>query len=315
MFQVLGMIAPLFTLIALGYFSGRWQRIPVGGLAWLNFFVIYLSLPALFFQVLSQTPFEQFRNPGFLVRTTAVTFAVFGLSFIVSYFIRRHSLQISTIQGLAGAYGNFGYLGPPLAIAAFGPEAAVPVALIFCLDNTMHFTLAPLLMAFGEKKKIGILTLVPQVLGRILKHPFMLATFAGIFGAWFQIELPVAADSLLQMLAGAAAPCALFAMGVTAAMRPLKRIPVDLFYLVPFKLILHPLLMFLVLRTVGDVPPVWSATAILLATLPTATNVFVFAQQYDTWTERALSAVVISTLFATITVTFFMYLLVQKVNI
>ncbi len=40
---------------------------------------------------------------------------------------------------------------------------------------------------------------------------------------------------------------------------------------------------------------VWVEAAVLLAALPSATNVFVIAQQYHVWQERASSAVVLST--------------------
>ena len=155
MLNIIGLIAPLFGLIALGYISGRLRKISIDGLAWLNFFVVYVSLPALFFLLLSRTPFEQFHRIDFLVRTTLATFAIFLLSFLIAKVLRRENIQVAAIQGFAGAYGNIGYLGPPLAIAAFGPEAAVPVALIFCLENAMHFSVAPFLMAIGNNKKSG----------------------------------------------------------------------------------------------------------------------------------------------------------------
>jgi len=279
MLAILGLIAPLFGLIVLGYISGKLKKIPMPGLAWLNFFVIYISLPALFFLLLSRTPFEQFYRIDFLFRTTLGTFLIFALC-----------------------------LGPPMAIAAFGPEAAVPVALIFCLDNTMHFIFAPLLMSIGDNKKAGRLSLLFAIARSIVTHPFILATVAGMLGAWCRYVPPDPIENMLSMLSGAAAPCALFAMGVTAAMRPLKRIPFELAYLVPVKLVVHPLLMYFIVSGLTDLPDHWLYSAVLLAALPSATNVFVLAQQYDVWVERALSTVVISTLCSAITVTLVIYL-------
>jgi len=66
----------------------------------------------------------------------------------------------------------------------------------------------------------------------------------GIAAAFYEVRLPAAANQLIDSLAGAAAPCALFAMGVTAAIRPLKRVPPEVSFIVPVKLLLHPLLMF-----------------------------------------------------------------------
>ncbi len=308
MFQILEMVAPLFGLIMLGYLSARIKNIPIDALAWMNFFIVYIALPALFFNLLSQTPMKAFGNASFLLKTTLATFAIFSLCFVIAK-LRRDTVADSTIQGFAGAYGNIGYMGPPLAIAAFGPEAGVPVALIFCLDNTMHFTLAPLLMAIGGKDHLSLGAMLYGITKKILSHPFILATILGIAAASAQYQPPEFAQSLLDMLAQAAAPCALFVMGVTAALRPLKRVPTELSYLVPIKLVLQPILVYMLLISMTDLPTVWLQVAVLMAALPTATNVFVLAQQYQTWEQRASSAVVISTAVSIVSVTLWLYLL------
>ncbi|MFZ1814324.1 MAG: AEC family transporter [Rhizobiaceae bacterium] len=309
MLQVVTLVVPLFGLVLLGYLSGRVARIPIEGLAWLNFFVVYVALPAMFFRLLSRTPLNEFANIGFIAATTLATLLIFCIGFFLAGLRNGGNVGEATIQGFAAAYGNIGYMGPPLALAAFGPEAGVPVALIFCFDNSLHFTLAPLLMAFHSNERVGAGKLATDIAKKIFTHPFILATIAGVLGAAFQVRPPQALDRLLEVLAAGAAPCALFAMGVTAALRPLKRVPLELAYLIPLKLIVHPLLLLVIVSmTVRNVNPVWLEAAVLLAALPSATNVFVIAQQYGVWQERASSAVVLSTLSAVLTVTGYIYL-------
>jgi malonate transporter len=48
---------------------------------------------------------------------------------------------------------------------------------------------------------------------------------------------------------------------------------------------------------------------VLLAALPTATNVFVIAQQYGVWVERASASVLITTVLSVFTVTGLLYLI------
>jgi predicted permease len=308
MIQILALVLPLFALILIGYVAGRSARLPIDGLAWLNFFILYVALPALFFRLLAAAPIEEFANTEFIIKATFGTFSVYAACFIVALLFSKEGAGAAAIQGLAGAYGNIGYLGPPLAIAAFGPGAVVPVALIFCIDNAMHFTTTPLIMAISGPTKQHPLKLLGGILKKIFTHPFILATIAGVGAAWLRLEIPQPVDGFLNTLASAAAPCALFAMGVTAALRPLKRIPGSLLYLVPAKLLIHPLVVFLLLSTVDGLDAVWLYSAVLLAALPTATNVYVLAQQYDVWTERASSCVVVSTMISIVTITLFLYL-------
>jgi malonate transporter and related proteins len=50
-------------------------------------------------------------------------------------------------------------------------------------------------------------------------------------------------------------------------------------------------------------------TAVLLAALPTATNVFVIGQQYGVWQERASATVLITTVISVLTVSGLLYLI------
>ena len=47
----------------------------------MDFFIVYLSLPALFYRILAKTPFEQLNNARFILTTTLATFLVLTLSF------------------------------------------------------------------------------------------------------------------------------------------------------------------------------------------------------------------------------------------
>jgi len=306
--EVFALVLPLFSLIFIGFFAGKIFKLPLEGLAWMNVFIIYVALPAMFYQLLAKTPVEQFGNLFFIAITTFTTLLVFCLVFVVAGYLNKGNVGEATIQGFAGAYGNIGYMGPPLAIAAFGPLAGVPVALVFCFDNTMHFILAPLLMGVGSERKQSLPKLLLGILQKIFTHPFIIATILGISGAIFSVQLPQPMEKLLTILANAAAPCALFTMGLTASLRPLKKIPVELTYIMPVKLLLHPLLVYLMLTILmPDLDRIWLNSAVLMAALPTATNVFVIAQQYNVWQERASSAVILSTFIAMFTLTILLY--------
>lgn len=313
MADIVGLVLPFFGMIFIGAVAARLARLPLEALGWLNIFVIYIALPALFFQLLSRTPIEQLTEWRYIAGSLAATFTIFCLMFAGSVIISRSGIAESTIKGLASAYGNIGFMGPGLVLLVFGPEAAVPMALIFSFENIMHFTLVPLLMALAGDNKRQIGVLVFDVIRRILLHPFILATLAGGLAAWVQFVPPTPLARLLDYLAMAAAPCALFAMGVTLALRPLKRVPHELSVIVALKLMLHPLLCWLMLSLFGNFSDVWVYTAVVLAALPTATNVFVLAQQYGAWVERASASVLITTMLSVASLTGVIYLLVNGI--
>lgn len=309
MAEIASLVLPFFGLILLGYLVARWKKLDAEALGWLNIFIIYVSLPALFFKIIGRTPLSELARFDFILTSLAATYTVFAIVFLIGRFWTRASVGEATLQGLAGAYGNIGYLGPGIALAAFGETAALPLALIFAFENMVHFSVAPAFMAFDGRDSRTPMVLARDVAVKIATHPFIIATAAGFIAAATGFKAPVVLQTMIDNLAQAAAPCALFAMGVTLALRPLKRVPVEIPLIVPAKLLVLPALMYLYLSLSGSYPPVWVATALLLAALPTATNVFVIAQQYDTWQERASATVLITTVISVVTVSGLLYLI------
>jgi predicted permease len=307
MSDVIGLVLPFFGLIFMGFLVARINKQPLEALGWMNTFIIYVALPALFFQLLDKTPVEELTEWGYIFGSVFSTYVIFTLMFVGSVVLNRGEIAQSTIKGLAAAYGNIGYMGPGLALLAFGQEAAVPVALIFCFENIMHFAIAPMMMALSGDDDSPPLALAVGVVRKIVLHPFIIATAVGVAGAYFEFRPPVAVDRFLQYLAQAAAPCALFAMGVTLALRPLKRVPTELGPIVFLKLVVHPILCYVVLSWIGHFSETWMFSAVLLASLPTATNVFVIAQQYNVWVQRASASILLTTMSSVGTVTVLLY--------
>lgn len=309
MSDIVGLVLPFFGLIFIGFMVARISRQPVEALGWMNTFVIYVALPALFFQLLARTPFEQLTEWGFIFGSVFSTYIVFSLMFVASMLLSRGEIAESTIKGLAAAYGNIGYMGPGLAVLAFGEQAAVPVALIFCFENIMHFTIAPMMMALAGDDKRPLPQVAAGIASRIVLHPFIVATAIGVAAAYCEFRPPVPLERLLSYLSGAAAPCALFAMGVTLALRPLKRVPHEIAPITVLKLVVHPLLCYVMLSWIGHFSEIWVFSAVLLAALPTATNVFVIAQQYGVWVQRASASILITTCMSVVTVTGLLYVI------
>jgi malonate transporter len=311
MADVLSLALPFFGLILLGFASGRMVRLPESGLAWLNFFILYIALPPLFFQLVSRTPFEQLANGRFILATTLSTALTFLIAIGVGLWLRRGNLPEATIAGVVGAYANVGYMGPGLTLAALGTVAAVPTALIFTFDSTLFFAAVPFLMALSGVERKAPLKTALVVLQRVFTHPFILATILGVIFAWLQARPPAAVEKILDYLANAAAPCALFTLGVTVALRPLVRIPEEVVGVVGIKLFLHPLIAWTILSAIGGFDPIWVYTAILMAALPPALNAYVMARQYEAYIAQASAGILVGTVTSIVTVTGLLYLIRQ----
>ena len=307
MADILNLALPYFGLIFIGFACGKTKGLPEAGLAWMNFFLLYVSLPALLFRIMSETPFSELNNPPFLIATTLATVSAFVLAMVVGRIIGDLSLRKATIAGLAGAYGNIGYMGPGLALAVLGAKAAAPTALIFCCDSIFLFTIVPLLMALTDREHRSFLHAVGVAARQIALNPLIMSAVLGALVAAFHIPLPTALDRTLLFLQNAAAPTALFVLGVTVALRPFDRVPWEVPGVIAIKLLIHPLIVFGLMLLFGPFAQPWAATAVLMAALPPALNVFVMARQNNTWIEPASVAVLIGTFASVVTLTSVMW--------
>src|SRR6266550_1839508 len=303
MVDILNLALPYFGLIFVGFACGKTRGLPESGLAWMNFFLLYVSLPALLFRIMSETPFSELNNPPFLIATTLATVSAFVIAMVAGRFIGELSLRKATMAGLAGAYGNIGYMGPGLALAVLGSKAAAPTALIFCCDSIFLFSIVPLLIALTDREHPSMWHAIGVAARQIALNPLIMSAAAGALAAALHIRLPVAIDNTLLFLQNAAAPVALFVLGVTVALRPFGRVPWEVPGVIAVKLLIHPLVVFGSMLLFGPFAQPWAATAVLMASLPPALNVFVIARQNDTWIEPASVAVLIGTFASVITLT------------
>jgi malonate transporter and related proteins len=307
MADILNLALPYFGLIFIGFACGKTRGLPESGLAWMNFFLLYVSLPALLFRIMSETPFSELNNPPFLIATTLATVSAFVLAMVSGRIIGDLSLRKATMAGLAGAYGNIGYMGPGLALAVLGAKAAAPTALIFCCDSIFLFTIVPLLMALTDREHKSFVHAIGIAARQIVLNPLIMSAVLGALVAAFHVPLPTALDRTLLFLQNAAAPTALFVLGVTVALRPFDRVPWEVPGVIAIKLLIHPLIVFGLMLLFGPFAQPWAATAVLMAALPPALNVFVIARQNNTWIEPASVAVLIGTFASVITLTSVMW--------
>jgi len=295
---VIDIALPFFALIFVGYGAGRSRLFGSGALVGLNTFAFFFALPALLVVKVSEAPTattEAFRlmgayyGAGLMVYATAFTLG------------RRWfggSTAVGALQGLAATYSNVGFVGLPLVVLAFGADAALPAVIIVIADTAVMMGIATALIESDRGGHGGLATM----LGGIARNPIIVAAIAGIGMNIGRLHLPGPVLAFGNLLADAAAPCALFALGATLAGRPLRQGAAETAFLTALKLFVHPALVAGAALWLLDLSPLWTAVAIVQASLPIAANVYVLAQRYDTHAGQVSTAILVSTAAAVVTV-------------
>jgi len=143
----------------------------------------------------------------------------------------------------------------------------------------------------GSKRGMGSL-----ILRSIMFNPIVVAIVLGAALAGTGIALPEAITRFLGFLGGAAGPAALFALGGALALQRLgRRAAVIACLITVAKLAVYPLLVWLILGMM-ELDAFWVKVGVLIASLPSAGNIYALAQQYDADPQRVSAAILLSTL-------------------
>jgi len=98
MSDVIGLVVPFFGLILVGFLAARITRQPLEALGWMNTFIVYIALPALFFQLLGKTPIDRLGEWGFIFGSVFTTYIVFSIMFVASVVMSGGYIREATIK-------------------------------------------------------------------------------------------------------------------------------------------------------------------------------------------------------------------------
>lgn len=303
MAAVINIALPFFALIFTGYGAGRSGLLNASTVVGLNAFVFYFALPALLLVKVSQAPAVSVDTAMALIGTYySAGLLLFAATFILGRWLFRASGAVGALQGLGATFSNVGFVGLPLVIAAYGDEAALPAMLIVIGDSLFMLGLATAIIEADRGAGRGGLALLSTIAYGLLRNPIIGASFIGVALHLGAVPFPAPLLAYAGLLASAAGPCALFALGATLAGQPIREGATETGFLSLMKLAVHPLLVSAAALFVFHLPPLWAAVAITQAALPTGANVYVLAQRYEVHARSISTAVLVSTTLAVLTV-------------
>ena len=304
MLDVLNISIPFFALIFLGFGAHAIGFIDVAGARTMSKFAFYVTLPPFMFLKITASDPAAILNWGFIWRYESSTILIYLTAALIAQLLFRLGRLESGIFGLNVAYPNYGYMGIPLAILAFGDEAALPMALILFADTIVLLTLTACFVSGNEG---GPVAAIKRISFTMIANPLVIAVLAGLLFSASGLILPKIPQQFGTLLAGAAAPVALFALGATLFGQPVRAAAAEVSTISLLKLILHPLLVALFFLGLPGQEPIWVKVAILSSCLPVAANVFMLANHYGAYTGRTASAILMSTALASATVPIILY--------
>ena len=281
------------AVVAVGWLLAHTRLFGVTEQRMLARLTFWVGSPALLFRVVSEADVHVLFS-GFLLATVAAIVVTAAAYLVVARLVLRRPLTHAVMGGMGVTYVNANNLGLPIAIYVLGDaQWAAPVLL---LQLTV---LQPSWLAALDATESGRVS--PRRLLRApLTNPLTIATLLGLVVALTGVRLPPTLLAPVDLISGLAIPGMLLAFGISLRLSPVPRGRGNLAE-IAFMVLLKLGLMPLVAGTVAlalDLSRPEVLAAVVMASLPTAQNVFVLAVAYGRAESVARDCVFATTLLA-----------------
>ncbi|MCA0252101.1 MAG: AEC family transporter [Actinobacteria bacterium] len=292
MVDILTGFAVITLAVLAGYLTARLGFLGDGAgpvLSRLSFFVL---APFLLFSVLATADVRALFSS--LLPVSAIAALTTMASFaVVARLVWRRDLGNTVIGALGAGYVNANNIGIPIAVYMLGNAAyAAPIVLLQLL------IFAPIALACLDGQVMGRLSL-GSLVRSVATNPIIIASLAGLVVALLGVELPQIVLAPIESVGHAAVPVILIAFGMSLhGQRVLepgsgRR---DAVLAGVLKLFAMPAVAYLVGRFGFGLDDSALYAVTVLGALPSAQNVFLYAQRYGVGETIARDAVFLTTL-------------------
>lgn len=312
MLSVLQVTFPFFALVLAGYVAARRRMLPFEAIAGLNTFVLFFALPCMLYRFGASTPIAQLLDPAALGTWLACALLMVAGT-VKSSMNERIRWNDASFGALVAAFPNTGFMGVPLLVALLGAAAAGPAILTILIDLVVTSSLCIALSRLDGADEHGASTAAKKALRGVALNPMPWAILLGGLSSALQWKPVAPVNDTIGLLADAASPVALFTIGAVLARSQFvaaqeERGPMPARDFVPvalIKLVVHPLLVWAAGRGVQAAGlPLDDFTLqvmVLVAALPSASNVSLLAERFGADTGRIARIILLTTAAAFLT--------------
>ena len=303
-----------FMLLLTGFLCKKYGVLTDVAVNALNKFVIIVGYPCL---ILGRTAALEM-GQGIFINFLLALFINIGFMLLVSFYAwiycrgKRFPEEDKPVAEFAILASNNGFMGFPIALAFFGDIGLLYMVGANIALNTVFFTYGVKLLNRG--REIPSESALKKLLNFLLMvaHPKLSAAFIGLILCYNHVVLPGFTMEFLNTVGSIAPPLAMISIGTMLA---------GGFGLHSFKkrIVMEPVLNNLIVVPVIAALVIWflpidplvKTILIVSNTMPVATMVPIFTEQYGLNKGYAVETIVVATLFSMVTIPFAIWLLPQ----
>lgn len=283
--------AIIVAVIGVGYLVGRFNLLGPNADHVLSRLAFFVLSPALLFTVLAEADVTHLFSALLPISAIAATVNIVAF-LVVSLLVWRRGLPESTVGALASGYVNANNIGLPVSVYVLGDASSAAPVILFQL-----IVLAPIALTILDVTTSSTLS-IRRILLQPVRNPLIIGSLLGVIVAVTHLKIPVPVLAPVTLIGGAAVPVILMSFGMSLHGSRVLAPGTDrkaVLLASSLKLATMPVIAWLLGQFVWRLEGHRLFVVVVLAALPTAQNVFNYAQRYDRGVTLARDTVLITT--------------------
>lgn len=309
MLDLLQIVLPVFIVIGAGYLATTLGYMKDEGNDILTFFAQNIAIPCLLFLAIWRLNLAAVFDIRVLFAYYAPATFVFLLGGLIARYAFGRTPGEAVAVGFVAFFANTVLLGLPISERAYGAESLGTNYTIIAFNAPWCYFFGITAMEFARADGRSIAETFRIAMAATFKNALMIALALGFLANLVGLWLPVAVVDSIEMIAAAALPTALFALGGILTRYKMKAELGESSMVGFLTLIVSPALSFLLATMVFDLEPSVVRSLVITAAMAPGVNAYIFSTMYNRATGLAATSVLLLTAASVVSVSAWLLIL------
>ncbi len=307
--SLLNIILPVFFIIGVGFFCAKIKLINSSGVDQLLKISQNIFLPLFLFLSVSRIDLNHLLDIELLISFYVGAFSCFILGLLISKVFFKSSNEQAILIGFCALFSNSVIMGLPITELAFGKKALEGNFAIIAFHAPFCYILGITFMEVFKQENNTNNEVTRKIFKLIFSNSLTIGIILGFFFNFFQINIHISLQKALDMIAIAAIPLALFALGGVLIRYKIYNQFSKILVITMLSLIFHPLITLFLSSNIFNLKIEYVRSAVITASMAPGINAFLFSSMYNNSKDISAGAVLICTPLTIFSTSFWIFIL------
>ncbi len=297
--EVIRITVPIFIIIAIGFLIRRRKILSEEGVGLLNKLAYNIGLPSLIFLSITSYSLSDIFNIQ-IIKVIYLTYAILILLTILINLAVKRSGKTKGAIIVSSFRCNMAFVGFPIILAAYGDLALAKASLVAAFLVPVNIIVTMVIFKFYNRREEGIGA--GRLLLNFVKDPMIIASISGILFSYLELRIPEIIYNSLDIISGMTVAIALLSIGASFKFVHLKNDFKMVSYISFNKLILMPVVVFVLSTFVFRVEAIDRNVMVILFATPLAAAAYIMAKELRSNHQLLASALIFTTIISALAI-------------